>query len=83
MEENKRPNIIIIGLSGLGQDEFMEVFYNLIISSPEDILSYDETPEHKIAKLEGLLKFFEEREQFEKCIKIKEIQELINSNKNE
>jgi hypothetical protein len=78
MEENKRPKIIILGLGELGQDEFMEVFYNLIISSPEDILSYDETPEHKIAKLNHLLEFFEEREQYEKCAKIKEIQQLIN-----
>lgn len=83
MEENKRPKIIIISLGDLKQDEFMEVFYNLIISSPDDILSYDETPKHKIAKLNSLLKFFEEREQFEKCAKIKEIQKLINSNKNE
>ena len=83
MEENKRPKIIIIGLGNLSQDEFMEVFYNLIISSPDDILSYDETIEHKIAKLDSLLKFFEGREQFEKCAKIKEIQELINSSKNE
>jgi hypothetical protein len=78
MEENKRPKIIILGLGELGQDEFMEVFYNLIISSPKDILSYDETPEHKIAKLNHLLEFFEEREQYEKCAKIKEIQQLIN-----
>lgn len=83
MEEGKRPKIIIIGLGDLSQDEFMEVFYNLIVSSPEDILSYDETPEHKIAKLDNLLKFFEEREQFEKCAKIKQIQELINSSRNE
>lgn len=79
MEENKLPKIIILGLGELGHDEFMEVFYNLIISSPEDILSYDETPEHKIAKLDHLLEFFEEREQYEKCAKIKEIQQLINS----
>jgi hypothetical protein len=78
MEENKLPRIILLGLGGLGHDEFMEVFYNLIISSPEDILSYDETPEHKIAKLNHLLEFFEEREQYEKCAKIKEIQQLIN-----
>lgn len=83
MEENKRPKIIIVGLSGLDQDDFMEVFYNLMISSPEDILSYDETPEHKIAKLDGLLRFFEEREQFERCVKIKEMQKLVNSNKDE
>jgi hypothetical protein len=80
MEESKPPRIIIIGLGELGQEEFMEVFYNLVISAPEDILNYDETLEHKIAKLDHLLKFFEEKEQFEKCAKIKEIQKLINSN---
>jgi len=83
MEENKRPKIIILGLGELAHEEFMEVFYNLIISSPEDILGYDETPEHKIAKLNHLLEFFEEREQYEKCAKIKDIQELIKDNTNE
>lgn len=83
MEENKKPKIIIVGLGALSQDEFMEVFYNLIVSSPEDVLSYEEPPERKIAKLDALIKFFEEKEQFEKCAKIKQMQELIKSNKNE
>jgi hypothetical protein len=83
MEENKLPKIILLGLSSMNHEEFMEVFYNLMISSPNDILNYDELPEHKISKLDNLLKFFEEREQFEKCAKIKEIQKLIKDNSNE
>jgi hypothetical protein len=80
MEENRPPRIIILGLNNIDHDEFMEVFYNLMISSPDNILNYDETPQHKIAKLDNLLKFFEEREQFEKCAKIKQIQKLLNDN---
>jgi hypothetical protein len=83
MEENKLPKIIILGLEKLDHDELMEVFYNLLVSSPGDILKYDETPEHKIEKLNHLLKFFEEREQYEKCTKIKELQTTINLNMNE
>jgi hypothetical protein len=83
MDENKLPRIILLGLSSMNHEEFMEVFYNLMISSPEDILNYDESPQHKISKLDNLLRFFEEKEEFEKCAKIKEIQELINANGNE
>ncbi len=78
MKENKPPRIIIFGLNELGKDELMEVFYNLITSSPEDILSYNETSEYKIKKLDYLLGFFEEREQYERCAKIKELQQLIS-----
>lgn len=77
MEENKQPRIIIIGLGNINRDEIMEIFYNLIISAPSDILNYEENTDSKIEKLNGLLEFFEEREQFEKCAEIKKVKELI------
>lgn len=83
MKENRQPKIIIIGLGNFTEDEFMEAFYNLINSSPNDILNYDESPEYKIEKLDNLIKFFEDREEFEKCANIKKIQELINLKKYE
>lgn len=83
MEENEKPKIIIIGLGEMSMDQFMDAFYTLIISAPEEIISYDETIEHKISKLNHVIKFFEEREEFEKCAKIKEIQNLLNSQNNE
>jgi CRISPR/Cas system CMR-associated protein Cmr3 (group 5 of RAMP superfamily) len=79
MKDKKQPKIIIFGLGEYEYDEFMELFYNLIISHPEDILNHSETPKSKIEKLNHLLKFFEESEQYEKCAEIKKLQELINS----
>jgi len=82
MEEGKQPRIIIIGLGDISKAHFMEIFYNLIISSPDEILNYDESEDYKIEKLNELLKFFEEREDFEKCIEIKKVKDLITFNEN-
>lgn len=84
MEENKQPRIIIIGLGDMDKNQIMEIFYNLIISAPSDILNYEESTDRKIEKLNGLLKFFEDSEQFEKCAEIKKVKDLIilNDNKN-
>jgi hypothetical protein len=78
MKDKKQPKIIIIGLGEFEYDEFMELFYNLVVSHSDDILIYDENPKSKIEKLNHLLKFFEEREEYEKCAKIKKLQELLN-----
>lgn len=83
MEETDKPHIIIIGMGEIPTDDLMEAFYDLVISSPSDILNYDETLDNKISKLNNMLKFFEEREQFEKCAKIKEIQSMLNLQSNE
>lgn len=84
MEENKKPRIIIIGLGNMENDYLMEVFYNLIVSSPDEILNYNESSNYKIEKINNLLKYFEEKEEFEKCIKIKKVKDLIilNNSKN-
>lgn len=82
MEENKQPRIIIIGLGNINKDEIMEIFYNLIISAPSDILNYEESTDHKIEKLNDLLEFFEDSEQFEKCVEIKKVKDLIILNDN-
>lgn len=84
MKENKIPKIVMIELDNIHKDQFMEIFYNLIISAPNDILNYDENPDFKIKKLNDLLTFFEEKEQFEKCASIKKVKDFIilNSSKN-
>lgn len=84
MEESKQPRIIIIGMGDIGRAHLMELFYNLIVSAPSEILNYNESFNYKIEKLNDLLKFFEELEQFEKCAEIKKVKDLIilNNSKN-
>jgi hypothetical protein len=68
---------IIINLGQFNHDEFMEVFYNLLKFSPNSILEYDEDTNVKIEKLNYILDYFKEREEYEKCAKIKNIQEML------
>lgn len=78
-KENDHSKFIIIGLSEFNHDDFMEVFYHILISEPNEILEYNELPEYKIEKLNYILKYFEDKEKYEKCIKIKEMQQMIKN----
>jgi hypothetical protein len=77
MKEEHSHNIILLGLDKLTYDQFLEAFYHIIESSPNDIIQYKESTEIKITKLNYILKYFEEKEEYEKCLKIKELQNLL------
>lgn len=83
MEESKQPRIIIIGMGDIGKAHLMKLFYNLVVSDPNEILNYKESLSFKVKKLNDLLKFFEELEEFEKCAEIKRVKDLIILNDSE
>lgn len=75
--------IMIVGLGEFNHDQFMEVFYHVIENAPQEILSYEEDPHTKIEKLNHILRHYEELEQYERCLKIKEVQQMIKDLINE
>jgi hypothetical protein len=67
-------------LENTSWDQYMNLCYNVIAMFPEQVLHYDEkTAKHKIQSLERILLHFEEKEDFEKCAKIKEIQDHLKN----
>lgn len=59
-------------------DYYMILCYNVITMFPNEVLQYDEkTVNHKIDSLDRILKYFEEREDYERCSKIKEVQDKL------
>lgn len=79
MKEDHLHNIILLKLDELTYDQFLEAFYHVIELSPNEIIEYKESTTVKLEKLNYILKYFEEKEEYEKCLKIKELQTLLAS----
>jgi hypothetical protein len=62
------------------QDRYMNLCYNVIMMFPDRVLDYHETvAPSRIASLNKIILYFEEKEDFEKCAKLKEIQDRLKN----
>ena len=69
---------LLAQLENSSWDHYMNLCYNVITMFPDQVLSYDEkTAKHKVSSLDKILRHFEEKEDFEKCQKIKELQDQL------
>ncbi len=67
-------------LENTSWDQYMNLCYNTIMMFPDQVLQYDEkTAKHKIKSLGRILLHFEDKEDFEKCAKLKKIQDQIKN----
>ena len=67
-------------LENTSWDQYMNLCYNTIIMFPDQVLQYDEnTAKHKVKSLNKIILHFEEREDFEKCAKLKSIQDQLKN----
>jgi len=61
-------------------DQYMNLCYNVIIMFPNQVLQYDDsTAIQRVSSLDKIIQHFEEKEDFEKCGKLKEIQDLLKN----
>ena len=61
-------------------DQYMNLCYNVIIMFPNQVLQYyDSTAIQRVSSLDKIIQHFEEKEDFEKCAKLKEIQDLLKN----
>lgn len=60
-------------------DQYMNLCYNVIVMFPENIIKYDLNGKNKITSLDKILSHFEEKEDYEKCKKLKDIQDMLNN----
>ena len=80
-ESDKQLKIILDNLEKLNYDEYMNLCYNIVITFPHDIISYNDISSiDKIKSLNKLILHFEEKEQYEKCNEIKRIQSKLKGN---
>lgn len=81
MENNEEfMKALLAQLENTSWDEYMNLCYNVITMFPDQVLHYDEeTAKHKVQSLDKILGHFEEKEDFEKCQRIKNIQDQLKN----
>ena len=53
--------------------EFMKLSYHVVMQSPSAVLKRRDSMELKLKSIDGMIKYFEETEEYEKCAEIKTI----------
>ena len=72
--------LVLANLEKNNYDEYMRLCYSMMIMFPSEVIRYDkEESKVKIASLTSMIKHFEEKEEYEKCQKLKELIDTIES----
>ena len=77
---NSRWDIIIEGLMVSNKSHFFAALYQAMMEHPAYVILSDMPTDRKNELLSNMLKFYEEREDFEKCAKLYEMQQQLNNN---
>jgi hypothetical protein len=79
-ERDRYLRILLDNFEKLNYDDYMNLCYNMIMTFPQDVLTYDDvSAKHRIESLDKLISHFAEKEEYEKCNEIKKIQSLLNN----
>lgn len=77
---NSRWDIIIEGLMVSNKSTFFTALYQAMMEHPAYVILSDMPADRKIELLDTMLKHYEDREDFEKCAKLYEMQQQVNQN---
>ncbi len=77
---NSRWDIIIEGLMVSNKSTFFTALYQAMMEHPAYVILSDMPADRKIELLGNMLKYYEDREDFEKCAKLYEMQQQVNQN---
>lgn len=77
---NSRWDIIIEGLMVSNKSTFFTALYQAMMEHPAYVILSDMPADRKIELLDNMLKHYEDREDFEKCAKLYEMQQQVNQN---
>ena len=68
---------LLLTLEQTDYKQFMDLTYHVLMSSPSVIVTRPDAIENKIESIDGLLKYFEGVEEFEKCTNLQKLKSLL------
>tara|TARA_Y100001937_G_scaffold124072_2_gene188126 strand:- start:341 stop:610 length:270 start_codon:yes stop_codon:yes gene_type:complete len=68
---------LLLTLEHTDYDEFMKLSYAVIMQSPSYVLKREENIEAKVEGIDNMIKFFEEKEEYEKCTNLQKLKHLL------
>lgn len=73
-------DIIIEGLMVNNKGQFFAMLFNAMVEHPSYVILSDMPVERKLDILNNMMVYYEEREHYEKCSKLLQMQQQVNKN---
>ena len=68
---------LLLTLEQTNFDEFMNLSYAVMMQSPSQVLKRKDSVELKLKAINGMIKYFEEIEAYEKCTNLQKLKQLL------
>ena len=68
---------LLLTLEQTNFDEFMNLSYAVMMQSPSQVLKRRDSIEMKLEAINGMIKYFEEVEAYEKCTHLQKLKQLL------
>jgi len=68
---------LLLTLEQTNFEEFMNLSYAVMMQSPSKVLKRKDSVEMKLKAINGMIKYFEEIEEYEKCTNLQKLKQLL------
>jgi len=68
---------LLLTLEHTNFDEYMKLSYAVMMQSPNAVLKREDAIETKVTAIDEMIKFFEEKEEYEKCTNLQKLKQLL------
>jgi len=68
---------LLLTLEHTDFDRFMDLSYHVLMQSPSAVLKRKDSIESKIESIDGLIKYFEHEEQYERCTNLQKLKTML------
>ena len=68
---------LLLNLEHSDFNQFMDLSYHVLMQSPSAVLKRSDSIENKIESIDGLTKYFESIEEYEKCTNLQKLKSML------
>ena len=68
---------LLLNLEHQNFEEFMDLSYHVMMQSPSTVLKRSDSIDIKINAIDGMIKYFEQIEEYEKCSNLQKLKSML------
>jgi hypothetical protein len=68
---------LLLNLEHSDFNQFMDLSYHVLMQSPSSILKRNDSIKNKVESIDGLIKYFESIEEYEKCTNLQKLKSML------
>ena len=68
---------LLLTLEQTDHKQFMDLSYHVLMQSPSSILKRNDSIKNKVESIDGLIKYFESIEEYEKCTNLQKLKSML------